>query len=258
MRLIASMTTIPSRIFQIRPVIEALLNQSVPLERIEINVPEKCIRTGEKYSIPSWFAEISLLDVFSTDDLGPITKIAPTLIRHRHDNETVVWSVDDDCAYPPYQLGLLVDHYNPAVRRILTRHGGLLNCDGSINFLYGVCPVDMFEGFAGVLYPPNCICDEFEPFVRSVVEDPDSRKSDDVVLSYYFKKKGFEILLVNNPTDEVPFMPTGFQEYSSGPDALSVVDGGHIAKYQRVYKYLMESYADIGLYTARIGCFFNN
>jgi hypothetical protein len=239
------MTTIPSRIDQIRPVVEAILNQTIRVEGIEINVPLLCLRTRELYKIPPWFSEVPLLHVVRTDDWGPITKIAPTLMRHRHDDMAVVWSVDDDCAYPSYQLGLLLDHYSADNRRILTRHGGLLSEDGDIKFLYGTCPVDMFEGFGGVLYPPNCIDDDFEPFVRSVVQDPDCRKSDDLVLSHYFKRKGFEILLVNNPTDDIPFMPTGFQPYSSGPDALSVVDGGHIAKYKRVYRHLRDKYSHL-------------
>lgn len=245
MRFIASMTTIPSRIDKIRPVIDAIVNQSVQLERIEINVPEICSRTGEAYRIPAWFSEVPSLKVHRTDDWGPITKIAPTLIRLRSDRETAIWSVDDDCAYPRNQLSLLVDQFVPGVRRIITRHGAFLSGDGDIDFRYGLYPVDMFEGFGGVLYPPCCISDDFEEYVVSVIENPDCRKSDDMVLSHYFRKKGFEILLVNNPTEEIPFMPTGFQEYSSGSDALSVVDGGHIAKYKRVFKHLRELYPSV-------------
>jgi len=133
---------------------------------------------------------------------------------------------------------MLTDHYVPGMRRILTRHGGLINDVGDIRFIFGLGNVDMFEGFGGVLYPPGCIDDCFEPFVRWAVQDPDCRKSDDMVLSYYFRRKGFEILLANNPSEEIPFLPTGFQHYSGEADALSVVDGGHIEKYRRVFKYL--------------------
>ena len=55
MRVIASLTTIPSRIDRIRPVLDSLRNQTVPVERIEINVPDVCVRTGETYVIPEWF-----------------------------------------------------------------------------------------------------------------------------------------------------------------------------------------------------------
>ena len=49
MRIIASMTTIPSRIAEIEPVIESVLNQDVAVDRLEINIPFYCKRNGEEY-----------------------------------------------------------------------------------------------------------------------------------------------------------------------------------------------------------------
>lgn len=239
------MTTIPSRIDHIRPVIEAVLNQSVKVERIEINVPYICVRTGEAYRIPDWFSDYGSLFVHRTEDWGPITKIAPTLLRHRDDEEALVWSVDDDCAYPANQLSLLASHVSPGEKRILTRHGGLVAEGGSIDFVYGVMPVDMLEGFGGVLYPTNCIDDDFEAYCRTMIENTDCRKSDDILLSFYFRKRGVEILLANQPTDDVPFMPSGFQPYATASDSLSAVDGGHLEKYKRVYAYLNEKFKPV-------------
>lgn len=48
MRIIASMTTIPSRIAEIEPVIESVLNQDVAVDRLEINIPFYCKRNGEE------------------------------------------------------------------------------------------------------------------------------------------------------------------------------------------------------------------
>ena len=123
MRIIASMTTIPSRIDLIRPVIEAVLAQTVPIEHMELNIPDRCIRTGEPYVVPAWLECMDRVMVFRTEDYGPITKVAPTFLRHQNDHETYIWSVDDDCAYPANQLELLCRVHCPeaphpnAVRR---------------------------------------------------------------------------------------------------------------------------------------------
>ncbi len=50
-RIVATMTTIPSRIGLIRPVIDAVLAQTVPIQHIELNVPYDCMRTGEAYNM---------------------------------------------------------------------------------------------------------------------------------------------------------------------------------------------------------------
>jgi len=77
MRIIATMTTIPSRIDGIRPVIEAVLAQTVPIEHIELNIPYTCIRTGESYAVPEWLESMHRVQIFRTEDYGPITKVAP-------------------------------------------------------------------------------------------------------------------------------------------------------------------------------------
>ena len=89
-RIIASMTTIPSRIDLIRPVIEAVLNQTVPIEHLEVNVPYQCIRTGEAYELPAWLEGMERVKIFRTEDCGPITKVAPTFLRYQNDLETYI------------------------------------------------------------------------------------------------------------------------------------------------------------------------
>jgi len=119
------MTTIPSRIRLVRPVIESVLNQSIKVEALEFNIPFFCQRTNEKYEIPEWLLDMEKVRIFRTPDYGAITKIAPTLIRHANDDVTHIWSVDDDCAFPMNQLELLVSKYQVGNNRILTRYGGL-------------------------------------------------------------------------------------------------------------------------------------
>ena len=55
---------------------------------------------------------------------------------------------------------------SPGKRRILTRHGGIFQPDGSINFMFGKTEVSMFVGFGTVLYPSDCIGDDFLDYVK--------------------------------------------------------------------------------------------
>ena len=93
--IIASLTTIPSRIDLLKPILDSVLNQTIPIDHIEINIPYTCLRTEEEYTIPEWMETMDKLLIFRTTDYGAITKIAPTLLRHR--GEPIgIWSIDDD------------------------------------------------------------------------------------------------------------------------------------------------------------------
>jgi hypothetical protein len=238
MRIIASMTTLPSRIDFIRPAIESVISQIVPIEHIELNIPYLCVRTNEPYVLPDWLEGMDRVRVFRTEDYGPITKVAPTLLRYQHDRCTYVWSVDDDYAYPPNQLELLCRCHQCGERRVLTRHGGSFQPDGSITFMFGELRVSMFEGFGTVLYPPACIGEDFSSYIKLTSEDSDCRLSDDLVLSHYFSSVGLPIYLCNKPNDKEPFYPTGSLPFAGDKDALNTQGGGHLARYKRVFEIL--------------------
>ncbi|RWE78501.1 MAG: hypothetical protein EOS63_17515 [Mesorhizobium sp.] len=238
MRIIASMTTIPSRIDRIGPALESVLGQTVAVKHVELNVPYVCVRTNEPYILPAWLAEMERVKIFRTDDYGPVTKIAPTLLRHGNEKETYIWSVDDDFAYPKNQLALLCKAHRDTEYRILARHGGNFNPDGSITFKYGEMQVSMFEGFGTVLYPPACVGDDFLEYVRNTSSDMDCRHSDDIVLSLYFASRRIPIFIWNSPTETDPFYPTGSLPYSSEGDAIHLQSGGNLERYKRVLSIL--------------------
>lgn len=238
MRIVASLTTIPSRIGRIRLALESIINQTIPIECVEINIPYICQRTGQTYDIPDWLAELQPVKIFRTEDFGPITKVAPTLLRHTEDRDTYIWSCDDDVKYPANQLALLVRYHRQDICRIIARYGGRFCADGSIQFMFGATEVSMFEGYGTVLYPPGCISDDFLEFVRLTSENADCRISDDLVLSHYFTEHRIPIYLCNQPSPSEPYNLTGFLEYAGEADALNNQSGGHLARYIRVRKFL--------------------
>lgn len=235
MKIIASMTTIPSRIALIEPVIAAALSQTVHIDHVEINVPYKLVKRNEDYELPSWMANMQGLEVHRTEDFGAITKVAPTFMRYRDTEDTFIWSIDDDCVFPPNQLELLMTAHDPDKRRILTRYGGQLNDDGSLLHFYGSAQVSFFEGFGGVLYPPRCVLPDFDEFLHLTSQNADCREGDDIVLSMYFNRIGLPIYLHNVPTDEAPYLVSGFLPHAQ-VDALSARE--HDEKYKRVHRFV--------------------
>jgi cephalosporin hydroxylase len=235
LRIIASMTTLPSRIDRIRPALESVMNQTIPIEHIEINVPYLCVRTNELYVIPKWLEGMDRVKIFRTDDHGPITKVAPTLLRHKDEQHTYIWSVDDDFAYPPNQLEMLSRFHRSTEYRILTRHGGTFDADGNVTFSFGEMEVSMFEGFGTVLYPPGCIGEDFLEYVEKTSENIDCRKNDDVVLSFYFASRRIPIYLCNRPSETEAFYPTGSLHLEE--DAISR-DSEHLPRIQRIWQFL--------------------
>jgi hypothetical protein len=239
MRIIASMTTIPSRIGEIRPVVEAVLAQTVSVEHLELNIPHICIRTGQAYVVPAWLESMDRVMIFRTEDYGPITKVGPTFLRYRNDPRTYVWSVDDDCAYPANQLELLCRAHDPTKRRILARYGGNLGAGGTVESWYGEGEVTMLEGFGGVLYPPACVGEDFLDYLTTTSASVDCRKNDDIVLAMYFARHGMPMYLYNKPTEDTPYMVSGWLPHSER-DAL--VDTDHAENYKRIYAFVSSLY----------------
>jgi len=257
MKVIASLTTIPQRIDKIKGTLLSLLAQSHPIDHIEINVPYRCVRTNEDYVIPAWLTEMPKVEIHRTEDYGAITKISPTLIRHMGDCDSYIWSVDDDHNYQSDTLAGLVKlvsqyphdiiaynvndyaayigHRSVNDRRrkrsllgiILRRHTPPLRIpqnDESIHFQF-------FEGFQTVLYPPHIIDTDFADYIQKTATSMDCRKSDDMVLSYYFRKR---CRFIKAPAHRSNAM----YAYGRDAQALHLQDNGHRIRYQRVVNWL--------------------
>jgi hypothetical protein len=94
-KVVLSLTTVPERIKKIKPMLNSLLNQTVRVDRIALNIPEKC--KNKDYDIPNEYNE--LCNIFNVGrDYGPGTKYVPTLLREK-DCGTKIILLDDDYIY---------------------------------------------------------------------------------------------------------------------------------------------------------------
>jgi hypothetical protein len=94
-KVIISFTTTPKRINKINPMINSILDQTVKVDGIYLNIPENI--KGEKYIIPKEFTNI--LNIFRAGkDYGESTKFIPTMLREDNLN-TIIILLDDDYIY---------------------------------------------------------------------------------------------------------------------------------------------------------------
>jgi hypothetical protein len=103
---VVSLTSIPSRLPLIERTLKSLLRQSLAPRRIILNLPHVSRREGAAYKIPASLAGLPALDIRRCEDLGPATKLLPTLAQE--DPGTPIIVVDDDRIYPANLVADLV------------------------------------------------------------------------------------------------------------------------------------------------------
>ena len=97
--LVISLTTIPSRLPYLELTLKSLLRQTRRPARIRLNLPSFSRRERRAYEVPCWLEHLSSVEVVPCEDLGPATKVLPTL--RDADPRQRVLAVDDDRVYPP-------------------------------------------------------------------------------------------------------------------------------------------------------------
>jgi len=94
-----TLTTTPTRIDKCFRSLYSILDQTHRVDEIILNIP-LVSRKGVEYVIPDWLRRLErrrTVTIHRCEDLGPITKLAPTLARCREPTAIIV--VDDDVIY---------------------------------------------------------------------------------------------------------------------------------------------------------------
>ena len=107
MRIVGSLTTIPSRINNIIPVLESIVAQG-ELEIIYLTIPWIFTKTQQEYIIPKDVYMYNKCSIVRGQDYGPITKITGALFSE-HDPDTLIVTFDDDVIYPKYLVKSMLE-----------------------------------------------------------------------------------------------------------------------------------------------------
>ena len=95
-RTVITLTTIPSRIDKIKPTLISLLDQTMKVDTIYVNIPYFSLK-GEEYIIPEWLKNLHNITINRVEkDYGPATKLLPILKKEKNAKIIVV---DDDVIY---------------------------------------------------------------------------------------------------------------------------------------------------------------
>lgn len=205
MRLVVSLTTIPSRFSSIEKTLKSLVNQKLKPDAIYIGIPKISARDGEKlnYKTPHFLPTYQpLLQLIPIEfDFGPICKLFAGCYAEQ--NECRIVTVDDDMEYPDNFLQDLVDCSNEYPTSAIGSSGvsyfpypPFLNLH--INFceyLPGIThsqkhgsKMDYLMGMSGVLFKKS-----FFPsldLLKSWTKDSIMRRTDDVTISAYLSLQG--------------------------------------------------------------------
>ena len=115
-KIVITLTTVPQRLsFEpedgFKLCLKSLCEQNHDSYEVHLNLPHKYNVTGEEYVIPQWIEDYQSryphLKVFRMEDMGPPTKVVPTIQRETPNTLLIV--ADDDLVYHPEEiLGFLL------------------------------------------------------------------------------------------------------------------------------------------------------
>ena len=111
LRVVVSMTTIPSNIGSLNDTLTSLMRQTYTPAQIYINFPKYNRRTQEPYGEPpAWLTAFPRVKVnHLEEDWGPVTKLAGCL-HVETAPDTLIITFDDDKVYSPHIIEKLVHH----------------------------------------------------------------------------------------------------------------------------------------------------
>ena len=189
-RIVVSLTSIPDRVGLIGPALRSLVDQTCPADRIVLAWPRRSLRTGEAYPSPRDIPPG--VEVLECDDVGPATKLLPTLQRER---EALIIVVDDDVIYPFDFIETLLNAHRADPRAAIGYRGWRLEPGRDPRDLDHVFAtalkrpedVDILFGTWGYLVPPGALdaaMHDFEGY------PPETRWVDDVWISGHLARRG--------------------------------------------------------------------
>lgn len=216
-----SLTTSPLRLKKIVSVLATL--DLTHVKAINVVLPEEYGHKKEKYgripSIVKNFPKVKIIRV--KKDLGPITKILPSVTRQRN-KKNIVISVDDDVCYPIGFINELVYQKIVHYPKEVLSMGTSMPFFTTVKQMKKLWPesrkkrpfVDIVEGWSSILYTPKNVNDKCMKKLGSL-----SKKcllSDDFVISYALAQSNVGRVLIRN---RYAFDPHPY-DYGTGEDAL--------------------------------------
>ena len=151
MRLVVSLTTLPSRYQNLRQTVEQLRRQTRPPDLIYLALPKICARLQQAYPpLPIEIAKYVTV-VEPAVDYGPLTKIYGGLAMET-DPDTLIVTLDDDMHYAPDLLEQFSQAAQEHPKAALCATGVLLAKPRYFSAIY--TSLEPWVGYNHLLFPP--------------------------------------------------------------------------------------------------------
>ena len=222
---IISLTTTPARIAEIKPIISSLLDQSVAVEEIRINVPYTSCK-GIPYKIPKWLKKLQKLKHVKIyrqiKDWGPATKLIPSLLDRKNKEKKII-VLDDDVIYGYNTVETLIEYFDKYNYKIkdgqkirkkrktaITMYGDAIKDNMSTdnglytritNYVGGDCYTDLLRGHSGYIVTPGMFSPDLYDYDKLPKE---CFFVDDNYFSAHLKKNNVKILMAGLSYKAVP------------------------------------------------------
>ena len=247
-KIIISLTTSPTRILLMEPVINSILKQSYSPDIIRINIPKIFKRTGKTYKIPDFIKNNPKIKIFEYDeDYGPIMKCLPTLLDYKNDDNIIIIYCDDDTLLLPKTIETYLKFiiYNP--QSVYCLSGFKYNNN---NWIYTskdkvLEKIDVPEGFMSVCLKSNILknISSFEDYYNEIKKNKDCFQSDDFIIGNYFTLNNIDINIIktNDVSMEKWWASDNELSYGNTGDGLKHLNkGGHKNAYKRCSDFLIK------------------
>ena len=183
LRIIVSLTTTPSRLTKIEPVLKSLSQgQTRPPDEIHLNLPTEFRKNKVFYALPDFLNKYPI-KIFFVNDMGPATKIIHTLQRIT-DSETWILTVDDDVRYLPTTIENLED----AAFADSTSVYGYSDYALWKKWKPGQ-PVDFLAGYAGCIYKRGFFDEKFFDYFKYASLNTACFFHDDIVINFFLQNE---------------------------------------------------------------------
>jgi hypothetical protein len=239
MRYVVTLTTSPARLPKILPTLNSIKCQSPPPERIIINLPARYKNTEPYPEPPAEVTEIAHIN-YIPEDLGPLTKLAPTLDLYSEDEDLHILSIDDDILYLPHTIELYIRMMPLLKVTCAMGLSGFIYHGKKIIPKFGIHNVHVIEGYGSVLYHRSFFKGAWKSYVNICLQNNDLKMSDDLIISNWLALQQINRLQIAAPWVNRQLMwDSGcILDYGASHDALHKQGGGNEQRYARAMKYL--------------------
>lgn len=196
-KIIVSLTTLPQNISSLTKTLHSLLDQTILPDQIEVNIPTMCRRSHIPYDLSQYVTFSPTLSFHRVPtDLGPITKLIPTLDRYNAYPNTLIICVDDDNCYPNTLIEEFLNAHQRYPNAALTRTGApvpasLKDSDRIKLKVKGhkitqITATEIIHGYTGFCVQPRFFDEDFS---NPNTFQPETYYCDDIWISGHLARK---------------------------------------------------------------------